>query len=184
MTNAKVILEKKQFSITIDRLCYELIEKHGDFKNTAIIGLQPRGIYLSRRIRERLAEITPETPVLYGELDIAFYRDDFRRGHEQIVPSEMKIDFTVQDKHIVIIDDVLYTGRTIRSALDALTDFGRPAKVELLVLVDRRYSRHLPIQPDYTGIAVDTRANDKVKVSWKDKSKHDLVHIITEETIS
>lgn len=184
MTNAKVILEKKQFNITIDRLCYELIEKHGDFKNTAIIGLQPRGIYLSRRIRERLAEINPEMKVLYGELDIAFYRDDFRRGHEQIVPSEMKIDFTVQDKHIVIIDDVLYTGRTIRSALDALTDFGRPAKVELLVLVDRRYSRHLPIQPDYTGIAVDTRANDKVKVSWKDKTKQDLVHIITDETAS
>lgn len=178
---AKIILEKKQFNITIDRLCYELIERHGDFSNTAIIGLQPRGIYFSRRIHKRITEILNDKKVLYGELDIAFYRDDFRRGNEQILPSEMKIDFTVQDKHIVIVDDVLYTGRTIRSALDALTDFGRPDKVELMVLVDRRYSRHLPIQPDYTGISVDTRANDKVKVEWKENAKQDLVHIITNE---
>jgi pyrimidine operon attenuation protein/uracil phosphoribosyltransferase len=177
--NTKVILEKKQFDITIDRLCFELIEKHGDFSNTAIVGLQPRGIYLSRRIYKRISEILNSKKVLYGELDIAFYRDDYRRGNEQIVPSEMNISFAVQDKNIVIIDDVLYTGRTIRSALDALTDFGRPNKVELLVLVDRRYSRHLPIQPDYTGISVDTRANDKVKVEWKENAKNDLVHILT-----
>ena len=94
----------------------------------------------------------------------------------------MKIDFTVQDKNIVIIDDVLYTGRTIRAALDALTDFGRPSRVELLVLVDRRYSRHLPIQPDYVGLSVDTRANDKVKVDWKENAKLGMVHIITNES--
>lgn len=178
--SSKVILEKKQFDITIDRLCIELIEKHGDFKNTAIIGLQPRGTQLSRRILKRVSELTKQPNILYGELDIAFYRDDFRRGNEQIVPSTMNIEFTVEDKHIVLIDDVLYTGRTIRSALDAITDFGRPAKVELLVLVDRRYSRHLPIQPDYTGIAVDTRSNDKVKVEWKENTKQDVVHIITQ----
>ncbi|MCU0423918.1 MAG: bifunctional pyr operon transcriptional regulator/uracil phosphoribosyltransferase PyrR [Bacteroidia bacterium] len=176
---SKIILEKKQFDITINRLCFELIEKHGDFSNTAIIGLQPRGIYLSERICKRLEEITNKK-VLYGELDISFYRDDFRRGNQQIIPNEMNINFTVQDKNIVIIDDVLFTGRTIRSALDALTDFGRPLKVELLVLVDRRYSRHLPIQPDYTGIEVDTRLNEKVKVEWKENSKADLVHIITD----
>jgi pyrimidine operon attenuation protein/uracil phosphoribosyltransferase len=175
---SRIILEKKQLQITIDRLCYELIEKHGDFSNVAIIGLQPRGIFFSRRLQQRIDEIIG-TKVQYGELDIAFYRDDFRRGNEQIVPSEMKIDFTVEDKNIVIVDDVLYTGRTIRAALDALTDFGRPAKVELMVLVDRRYSRHLPIQPDYTGIAVDSRSNDKVKVEWKENAKQDLVHIVT-----
>lgn len=178
--NSKVILEKKQFDITLDRLCIELIEKHGDFSNTAIIGLQPRGTYLSHRIFERISQLTNNKNILYGELDIAFYRDDFRRGNEQITPSVMKINFTVENKNIVLIDDVLYTGRTIRSALDALTDFGRPSKVELLVLVDRRYSRHLPIQPDYTGIAVDTRANDKVKVEWKENAKQDVIHIITQ----
>lgn len=177
--SSKIILEKKQLQITIDRLCYELIERHGDFSKTAIIGLQPRGILLSRRIFGRIQEILKNPKILYGELDIAFYRDDFRRGNEQIIPSEMKIDFTVEDKNIVIVDDVLYTGRTIRAALDALTDFGRPAKVELLVLVDRRYSRDLPIQPDYTGIEVDTRAHDKVKVEWKENAKSDMVHIVT-----
>lgn len=177
--NTKVILEKKQFDITLNRLCFELIEKHGDFSNTALIGLQPRGIYLSRRVHSKIKEIISSKKVEYGELDISFYRDDFRRGNEQIIPSELKIDFSVQDKQIVLIDDVLYTGRTIRSALDAITDFGRPTKVELMVLVDRRYSRHLPIQPDYTGIAVDTRANEKVKVEWKENAKQDLVHILT-----
>jgi pyrimidine operon attenuation protein/uracil phosphoribosyltransferase len=179
--NAKVILEKKQLEITIDRLCYELIEKHGNFSNTAIIGLQPRGTFLSKRLHTCISEIVNNKNILYGELDIAFYRDDFRRGSEQIIPSEMKIDFTVEDKNIVIVDDVLYTGRTIRAALDALTDFGRPSKVELLVLVDRRYSRHLPIQPDYVGISVDTRANDKVKVEWKENAKQDIVHMITDK---
>jgi pyrimidine operon attenuation protein/uracil phosphoribosyltransferase len=177
--NSRIILEKKQLDITLDRLCFELIERLGDFKETALIGMQPRGIFLSRRIKEKLINILGNQPFYYGELDIAFYRDDFRRGNEQIVPSELKIDFTVQDKKIVLMDDVLYTGRTIRSALDALTDFGRPAKVELLVLVDRKYSRDLPIQPDYVGMSVDTRSNDKVKVEWKENSKKDAVHILT-----
>lgn len=177
--SSKIILDKKQFAITLDRLCYELIEKHGDFSNTALIGLQPRGIYLSRRLHQRIHEIVNKTNILYGELDIAFYRDDFRRGNEQIIPSELKMDFSVEDKNIVLIDDVLYTGRTIRAALDALTDFGRPSKVELLVLIDRRYSRHLPIQPDYVGMAVDSRANDKVKVEWKETAKQDMVHMVT-----
>ncbi|MEI7978090.1 MAG: bifunctional pyr operon transcriptional regulator/uracil phosphoribosyltransferase PyrR [Bacteroidota bacterium] len=178
--NSKIILEKKQFSIVIDRLCYELIEKHGLFENTAIIGLQPRGIYLARRVLKRLNEITHNNSITYGELDISFYRDDFRRGNEQIVPNEMKINFTVENKKVVLIDDVLYTGRSIRSALDALVDFGRPDKVELMVLIDRRYSRHLPIQPDYTGITVDTRSNDKVKVEWKENNKADAAMIISD----
>jgi pyrimidine operon attenuation protein/uracil phosphoribosyltransferase len=153
----------------------------GDFSDTALIGMQPRGIFLSRRIKNRLEHILGNQPFLYGELDIAFYRDDFRRGNEQILPSELKIDFHIQDKKIVLIDDVLYTGRSIRSALDALTDFGRPSKVELLVLVDRKYSRDLPIQPDYVGISVDTRSNDKVKVEWKENNKKDSVQIVTNQ---
>ncbi|MDZ4669070.1 MAG: bifunctional pyr operon transcriptional regulator/uracil phosphoribosyltransferase PyrR [bacterium] len=180
--NSRIILEKKQLDITLDRLCFELIERLGDFENIALIGMQPRGIYLSRRIKEKLIKILGKQPFDYGELDISFYRDDFRRGNDQIIPSELKIDFTIHDKNIVLIDDVLYTGRSIRSALDALTDFGRPAKVELLVLVNRKYSRDLPIQPDYVGIKVDTRANDKVKVEWKENGKKDLVTIITNQS--
>lgn len=175
--SGKSILEKKQLQIMIDRLCYELIEKHGNFSNSAIIGLQPRGIHLSRRLVNRIQEITGKK-IQYGELDIAFYRDDFRRGNEQIIPNEMKINFTVENKNIVMVDDVLFTGRTIRAALDAITDFGRPAKVELLVLVDRRYSRDLPIQPDYTGLEVDTRAHQKVKVEWKENGQQDRIYIL------
>lgn len=181
--SSRTLLEKKQLEITLDRLCFELIERLGDFSEVALIGMQPRGIFLSRRIKARLTSILGKQPFHYGELDISFYRDDFRRGHEQIVPSELRIDFSVHNKRIVLIDDVLYTGRTVRSALDALTDFGRPAKVELLVLVDRKHSRDLPIQPDYVGIAVDTRANDKVKVEWKENKKKDAVHILTDADI-
>jgi pyrimidine operon attenuation protein/uracil phosphoribosyltransferase len=176
--HSKIILEKKQIEITLDRLCFELIERHNDFSTTALVGLQPRGIYLSRRIHEHIVKITGNKKIRYGELDIAFYRDDFRRG-EQIIPSALKIDFAVENQEIVLIDDVLFTGRTVRAALDALLDFGRPSKVELLVLIDRRYSRHLPIQPDYVGIEVDTRSNDKVKVEWKENAKQDLATIIT-----
>jgi pyrimidine operon attenuation protein/uracil phosphoribosyltransferase len=179
--NARPILDKKKFAITIDRLCYELIEVHGDFSNTALIGLQPRGIFLAKRLHKRISEILNNNNILYGELDIAFYRDDFRRNDTPILPSELKIDFSVEGKDIILIDDVLYTGRTIRAALDALSDFGRPSKVELLVLIDRRHSRHLPIQPDYFGMVVDSRANDKVKVEWKETHKDDIVHIVTNE---
>jgi pyrimidine operon attenuation protein/uracil phosphoribosyltransferase len=176
--NSKTILEKKQFEITLDRLCYELIERHNDFADTALIGLQPRGIYLSRRLHQRVGEITGNKKIHYGELDIAFFRDDFRRG-EQIIPSQLKIDFTVEEMNVVLIDDVLYTGRTVRAALDALAGFGRPSKVELLVLIDRRYSRQFPIQPDYVGIAVDTRANDKIKVEWKENARNGQAMIVT-----
>lgn len=179
--NSRVILEKKQLNITLDRLVCELIERLGDFKDVAIIGMQPRGVFLSRRIHEKLNTSLGKKAIPYGELDISFYRDDFRRNEQPILPHELKMDFSVEGKRIVLIDDVLYTGRTVRSALEALNDFGRPAKVELLVLVDRKYSRDLPIHPDYIGIKVDTRANDKVKVEWKENHKKDQVSIITTE---
>ena len=179
--NSRVILEKKQLDITLDRLVCELIERLGDFKNIAIIGMQPRGIYLSRRIREKLTAALGKQLFDYGELDISFYRDDFRRNATPILPHELKINFDVEGKRIVLIDDVLYTGRTIRSALEALNDFGRPSKVELLVLVDRKYSRDLPIHPDYVGLKVDTRSHDKVIVEWKENQKKDQVSIITTE---
>ena len=177
----KVLLTSKEVHIILHRLACQLIENHLDFSNTILIGLQPRGKFLAERIKQILESEYQVSNVQLGFLDITFFRDDFRRGNEQIVPSELKIDFTIQDKKIVLVDDVLYTGRSIRSALDALTDFGRPAKVELLVLVDRKYSRDLPIQPDYVGIKVDTRANDKVKVDWKENGKKDSVTIITNQ---
>ncbi|MBI1183883.1 bifunctional pyr operon transcriptional regulator/uracil phosphoribosyltransferase PyrR [bacterium] len=162
---AKVLLQGNQFELTLNRLSAQLIENHGDFANTVLIGLQPRGIYLALALQKRLENKLQKT-IPTGRLDITFYRDDFRRRDEPILPSALDIKFSIEGKNVVLIDDVFYTGRTVRSGLEAMLAFGRPAKVELLVLVDRRYSRHLPIQADYTGIKVDTRSNEKVKVKW------------------
>lgn len=174
----KTILNQQQLEITINRLCYQLIENHLHFKDTVLIGLQPRGIYLSDRINNTLKKILPEVKIPYGRLDITFYRDDFNKGEELHVPNQTDIDFSIENKKVVIIDDVLYTGRTTRSALDAMLDFGRPEKVELLVLIDRRFSRQLPIQPDYTGRSIDSIISQKVKVFWQENDGKDEVALI------
>lgn len=177
---AKVLLEGEQLEITLKRLSAQLIENHGNFKQSALIGLQPRGIYLALALQKRLEKFLKKK-VVTGRLDITFYRDDFRRRNEPILPSALDINFSVEDKYVVLIDDVFYTGRTVRSGLEALQAFGRPAKVELLTLVDRRYSRHLPIQADYTGIKVDTRSNERVKVKWMETDGELGVWQLTEE---
>lgn len=171
---SKLIFDQQHFNITIERLCYQLIENHDDFSRSVIIGLQPRGINLSRRIHQRLSIILKDIQVKHGELDISFFRDDFRR-REMIVPSATNIDFVIEGKKVILVDDVLYTGRTIRAGLDALMAFGRPEKVELLTLVNRKFSRHLPIEPDYIGISIDTISSDKVKVTWRETDGEDGV---------
>ena len=175
----KVILEGKQFEVTILRLCHQLIENHGDFKDTVIIGLQPRGIYLANRITTELRKILKNKKINCGNLDITFFRDDFRRGEKSLEANKTKIDFIVEDKKVVFIDDVLFTGRSINAALTAIQSFGRPSEVELLTLIDRRFSRHLPIQPDYRGRQVDTIDGEKVKVCWKENDGEDAIYLIT-----
>lgn len=174
----KTILNQQQLTITIDRLCHQLMENHLDFEQTVLIGLQPRGIYFSDRIDQELKVILPEVKVPYGKLDITFYRDDFNKKGDLHVPDQTDIGFSIEKKKVVLIDDVLYTGRTIRSALDAILDFGRPEKVELLVLIDRRFSRQLPIQPDYTGRSIDSIISQKVKVFWKENEGKDEVVLL------
>lgn len=171
---SKVILSKQQFEITINRLCYQLIENHNDFENAVIIGLQPRGVFLSERICTTLKRLLPKTTIKNGNLDITFYRDDFKR-RDPIVPSVTAIDFIVENSNVILVDDVLYTGRTIRAGLDALLAFGRPSRVELLTLIDRKFSRHLPIEPNYTGKAIDTISSDKIIVKWKETDGEDRV---------
>lgn len=175
----RLILPSRQFSITINRLCHQLIEVHDDFSESVIIGLQPRGILLARRIRQILQQILSKENIPLGELDVTFYRDDFRR--KDLVPNRTSIDFIIEDKNVILVDDVLYTGRTIRSGLDALMDFGRPKDVELLVLIDRRFSRNLPIQAKYVGSRVDTIVSEKVKVEWKETDGEDRVWLQTNE---
>jgi pyrimidine operon attenuation protein/uracil phosphoribosyltransferase len=173
----RLLLDQKQIEITIKRLCYQLIENHDDFSNSALIGLQPRGIYVAGRIHKYLLEILKVPSLRLGNLDVTFYRDDFRR-REIIAPSENKIDFIVENLKVVLIDDVFFTGRTIRAGMEALLDFGRPEKVELLTMVDRRYSRHVPIAPDYIGVQVDTITTEKVKFQWKEIDGEDAVWLI------
>jgi pyrimidine operon attenuation protein/uracil phosphoribosyltransferase len=171
----KSILSHQQISLTIKRLANQLLESHSGLEGTVIIGIQPRGIFLSDRIVQEV-KAEASVPVTYGKLDITFYRDDIRK--EIHVPNQTHIDFSIEGKRVVLIDDVLYTGRTIRAAMDALMDFGRPEKVELLVLIDRRYSRELPIQPDYTGRSIDSIVSQRVKVNWKEKDGVDEVVLI------
>ena len=170
-----LLLNKNQLEVAITRLCHQLIENHGDFAKTALVGLQPRGVYLAARIVEKLKEMTGVASIRYGTLDITFHRDDFRRKAAPPTPSKTEMNFEIEDLDVVLIDDVLFTGRTIRAGLDAMLAFGRPRRVELLVLIDRRFSRHLPVQPDYTGRTVDTISTERVQVEWTDADGEDRV---------
>ena len=174
----RIILDTARFQLVIDRLCHQVIEKHGDFKETAIIGVQPRGIYLAERIAKQITTISKNKNIPIGKLDITFYRDDFRTNKSPLKANKTDIAFSLEGKQIILVDDVLYTGRTIRSALDALLDFGRPSDVELLVLIDRRLHRHLPIQAKYAGKTIDSIINEKVLVEWQEQGEEDKVWLI------
>lgn len=176
--HSRVILDNQKFALTIERLCHQLIENHGNFHNTCIIGLQPRGIFLSKRILQTLSKLLPEQPLQYGILDATFYRDDFRHQEKPLLPNATQLNFSIENKNVVLIDDVFYTGRSVRSGMDALLDFGRPAKIELLVLIDRRLSRHVPISPDYIGKTVDSVTSEKVRVEWAENGGKDEVWIV------
>lgn len=172
----KSILSEQQLAITIRRLAHQILENHVLLEDTVLIGLQPRGIFLSDQLVEEISKEVPAEKIKYGKLDITFYRDDIRK--ELHVANQTDISFSIEGKNVILIDDVLYTGRTIRAALDALLDFGRPEKVELCVLIDRRFSRQFPIQPDYVGKAIDSMVTQKVKVYWKKRDNREEVVIL------
>ena len=178
MIGERQILNQKDIQITIERLCQQLIEHHGDFKNTVIIGVQPRGTFLSNRIISKLKQLLNTTRLESGSLDISFYRDDLRRREEPIVPEIMDMNLSLENKNVVLVDDVLFTGRSIRSAIDALMAFGRPNSVELLTLIDRRFSRDLPIQPNYVGRTIDAIDSERVIVEWKEVNGKDRILMV------
>ncbi|MEC4113850.1 bifunctional pyr operon transcriptional regulator/uracil phosphoribosyltransferase PyrR [Myroides pelagicus] len=175
--NPKVLLTSKEIDIILHRLACQLVENHLDFSNTLLIGIQPRGKFLAERIKAILETEYNIPNIALGFLDITFFRDDFRRNQKPLEANKTQIDFLVEDKKVVFIDDVLFTGRSIRSALTAIQSFGRPAEVELLVLIDRRFSRHLPIQPDYRGRQVDAFNEESVRVHWSEDGTADSVYI-------
>jgi pyrimidine operon attenuation protein/uracil phosphoribosyltransferase len=174
----KSILSQQQLAITIKRLAHQVLENHVGLENTVLIGLQPRGIFLSDQIVEEIRKEISPGKVQYGKLDITFYRDDIRK--ELHVANQTDIPFSIEGKNVILIDDVLYTGRTTRAALDALLDFGRPEKVELCVLIDRRFSRQFPIQADYIGRSIDSIISQKVKVYWQVKDGREEVCLVND----
>jgi len=170
MSKGKTILKEGKFRLTLERLTQQLIEEYGDFENTCILGIQEKGVELAERILDLVNKKKKKNRLQFGKLDTTFYRDDFRTHGMPLKASNTDIEFILDNKNVILVDDVLYTGRTILSALSAMQDFGRPANVQLLVMVDRRFNRHLPIQPDFTGIVVDSVDEAYVRVIY-DKEK-------------
>ena len=171
----RVVLQGEKLKLTLDRLCHQIIENHGDFQDSCLIGVQVRGVKFADRLHQNLLRILGIPKIQYGKLDVTFYRDDFRRRESPLLASSTEMDFLVEGKRVLLIDDVLYTGRTIRAALDALQHYGRPKNVELVSWVDRRFNRHLPIQADYIGCTVDALEEAYVKVEWQEEFMQDRV---------
>jgi pyrimidine operon attenuation protein/uracil phosphoribosyltransferase len=164
----KAVINQDFLSIILKRLCHELIENHEDFNNTVLLGIQPRGVFVAQRIEKELEQIIGKKVPL-GFLDITFFRDDFKRREKPLSANSTQINFLIEGKKVILIDDVLYTGRTVRAALDAMLAFGRPESVDFLVLIDRTYTRNLPIEAKYVGKAVNTMASERVKVEMKEQ---------------
>ena len=177
---SRIILDHQQLNLSIERICYQLIENHNDFSETVLVGLQPRGVFVAKRIHERLQKLTGKT-ILVGYLDITFNRDDHRRRDIPLIPSVTEMDFLVEGKKVIMIDDVLFTGRTIRAGMDAMMAFGRPSEIELVVLIDRRFSRQLPIEPNYVGVRIDTIVSERVEVALAEGGGNDSVKLYSPE---
>ena len=167
----KTILDKEQLHSAIEQLADRLQQKHTNLNDVVFVGIQQGGVVLADDIVACLQQIDATQKIQYGQLDITFYRDDIRK--EILAPDTMNIPFAIENKIVILIDDVLFTGRTIKAALDVLLDYGRPAKVELCVLIDRKEHRQFPIQADYAGITLQTDKQDKVKlIRAEDGEKH------------
>ena len=174
--NPKILLDDKKIEIILHRLCCQLVERHGDFSNTVLVGLQPRGTLLLDRLKLMLSGMKVMN-LKTGKLDTTFFRDDFRRKEEPLNARSTEMTVAVEGRDVILIDDVLFTGRSIRSALTAIDTYGRPKSIELLVLIDRRFSRHLPIQPDYLGAQIDALQGDKVRVVWDEDPIKNIVYL-------
>jgi pyrimidine operon attenuation protein/uracil phosphoribosyltransferase len=172
------LISEQQLPSIVKRLANQILETYPGLTNAVIVGLQPRGVFLSDRIVAALHNEIPADQVQYGKLDITFYRDDVRTDLHLAKATDLP--FSIEGKTVILIDDVLFTGRTIRAALDALLSFGRPSKVSLCVLVDRKPSRELPIQPDFTGKEMVDISPYKVKVRWKENDGVDDVILLVD----
>lgn len=162
----KQVLDGQGINRTLQRIAHEIVEKNPNTEDLAIIGIRTRGAYLAERISGSIERIQ-RTPVKMGAIDITMYRDDLTEIAEQPVIHATDIAFDINGKNIILVDDVLFTGRTVRCALDELIDYGRPARIQLAVLIDRGH-RELPIRPDYIGKNIPTALSDNVEVRIKE----------------
>ena len=178
MSKSKTILKDERFALTIDRLCHQLIEQYHDFADTCLVGIQEGGVLMGDRIHARLLQILGLETLDYGKLDITFYRDDFRTRTKPLKASSTEMDFLLEGKRVILMDDVLYTGRSVHAAMTALQHYGRPENVELMVMVDRRFNRHLPIQSDYIGLTIDAFDEAYVRVEWKERDGKDRIRLL------
>jgi pyrimidine operon attenuation protein/uracil phosphoribosyltransferase len=176
--SGKVIMDSEAIARTIARIASEILERNRGAGDLGIIGIRTRGVYLARRIADKIEELEGIKPPI-GILDITLYRDDFRRRSDWPKVQKTEIPFQVEDRNIILVDDVLYTGRTTRAAIEAIMDYGRPSSIQLAVLVDRGGYRELPIQPDYAGIRIMTLKTQKVNVLLKEIDGKDEV-VVTE----
>lgn len=169
----KVLMDSETIDRTIVRMTSEILEKNKGAKNLVVVGVRTRGVHIAERIVNRINKLEKIKPPM-GTLDITLYRDDFRRKTEWPKVEKTEIPFSVEDKEVILVDDVIYTGRTTRAALEEIMDFGRPSSIQLVTMVDRGH-RELPIQPDYIGILVNTLSSEKVRVHLKETDGKDEV---------
>lgn len=172
----QVIMDEETIARSVSRMSYEIVEKDRDLKNIAIVGIRTGGEFLAQRLQKQIQEIEG-VEVSYGVIDITLYRDDLSSSQSQPTLRGTDLPFRIAGSRIVLVDDVLFTGRTIRSALDAVIDFGRPRRVELAVLVDRGF-RELPIQADYVGKVVPSQRSQLVRVRLSELGYRDAAYLI------
>lgn len=171
----KEIMDEKAIARALTRLAHEIIERNEGVESVVLIGIKTRGIYLARRLASRIADIEKHS-VFVGELDITLYRDDLKHKAKDPKIIGSSISVSIEEKTVILVDDVLYTGRTIRAAMDALMDIGRPERIQLAVLIDRGH-RELPIRPDYIGKNVPTSRKEKISVQLSEVDGADRVVI-------
>ncbi len=177
MGETQQILDSVEIDRILKRMAYEILEKHKKNDHLSLIGIHTRGVFLAYRLQQHIKAAEGEE-IPTGEIDITLYRDDWTQMSPQPVVKTTDIAFSVDDKRIVLVDDVLFTGRTVRAAMDALVDFGRPARIELAVLIDRGH-RELPIQSNYTGQCINTKRSEMINVMLKECDENDQVTLTT-----
>ena len=174
----RVLLDEADLQRTLRRIAHEIVEKHPDLQQLALVGIHTRGVFIAERLAGLIEQFT-DSQVPTGALDISFYRDDVR-AHPQPVVKATRLEFDIDGRSVVLVDDVLYTGRTIRSAIEALFGYGRPERVQLAVLVDRGH-RELPIRPDYVGKNLPTSRDERVNVQLSEVDQVDRIVLLTAE---